>query len=58
MVNEEHDVDFIVNILDDSKLRNEMMKNNDFVAFETTNSDKNMQPHLKKNRRYFSDTIT
>lgn len=49
------------NIIDDTvnnlKLQNAMMKNNDFVIFKKTDNDKNVQHHLKMKERYFFHTI-
>ena len=56
-INEKNDVDFIIDIQNDSKLRNEMMRNDDFVTFEKTDSDENVQRHLEK-KKFIFDTIT
>ena len=58
LVNEEYDVDFIIDTLGDPKLRNEMMRNDNFVTFEAINSDEDVQGHLGGGGRHFSDTIT
>ena len=56
--NEEKDVKFIIDTINDSKIRNAMLTNDDFVAFEKTNSDENVQRHLRGVERSVFDTIT
>ena len=56
--NEKENVKFIIDTINDFKLRNAMLKNDDFVIFEETKSDENVQRHLKKIEKSVFNTIT
>lgn len=55
---QEDDVDFIIDTVDDSKLRDRMQENNDFVAFDETDSEDDVQRQLGGVGRLVFDTNT
>ena len=55
---EEEDVDFIIDTIGDSKLRDAVLANDAFVAVEETDSDEDVQRHLGAVGRPVIDTNT
>lgn len=55
---DEEDVEFIIDIVGDSNLRDAVVENDDFVAFDETDGEEDVQRELGGGRRPVFDTIT